>query len=95
MTDDASRPLLTVYRREGCGLCDEARELLQAELESRVLRGEIVPRVREVDIDTDPDLQRRYLVRIPVFVVEGQEMDLVTSMRQVRVFLDRTLPRLA
>ncbi|MEA2622123.1 MAG: Glutaredoxin-like domain [Chloroflexota bacterium] len=95
MSDPLPRPVLTVYRREGCHLCEEARSLLQAALEDRARRGEPTPRVREVDIDSDTDLHDRYYARIPVFSLDGAELDLVTSDRQVRTFLDRTLPGLA
>jgi hypothetical protein len=86
---------LTVYRREGCHLCDEARVMLQQALEERALRGDPTALVRELDIDVDPELHSRYFLRIPVFAIDGLEIDLVTSSRQVRAFLDRALPRLA
>ena len=86
---------LTVYRREGCHLCDEARVMLQQALEDRAIRGEPTALVRELDIDADPELHKRYFLRIPVVAVDGLELDLVTSSRQLRAFLDRALPRLA
>ena len=89
------RPVLAVYRREGCHLCDEARGILQAVLEDRVRRGEPIPAVRELDIDADPDLRARYTDLVPVFALNGVEIDLVTSDRQVRSLLDRQMPRLA
>jgi glutaredoxin len=95
MTQSLPSPILTLYRREGCHLCDEARVMLQQALEERVLRGELTARVREVDIDADPDLRARYTERVPVLAIDGMQLDLVTSIRQVRAFLDRALPRLA
>ena len=95
MSQSLPSSTLTVYRREGCHLCDEARVMLQHELEERAMRGEPTALVRELDIDADPDLHNRYFLRIPVFTIDGLELDLVTSSRQVRVFLDRALPRLA
>jgi hypothetical protein len=86
---------LTVYRREGCHLCDEARVMLQQALEERAMRGEPTALVRELDIDADAELHNRYFLRIPVFAIDGLELDLVTSSRQVRAFLDRALPQLA
>jgi len=54
---------ITLYGRPGCHLCDEAREVLD--------------RVGEpydvVDIESDEDLLRRYLERIPVVAVDGEE----------------------
>ena len=61
--------VVTLYTRPGCHLCDEAREAILALREE--LRGfELV----EVDIESDTDLHRRYLERIPVVVVDGEEV---------------------
>ena len=54
---------LTLYSRPGCHLCDDARAVLD-----RV--GEPY---EEVDIESDDALHRRYLERIPVVVVDGEE----------------------
>lgn len=61
-----TRPVVTVYSRQGCGLCATAEDL--ARREGR--RAEVVV----VDVDTDPELQRRYNVRVPVVVVDGREV---------------------
>jgi hypothetical protein len=95
MQQAPASPLLTLYRRDGCHLCDEARQLLQVELENRGFRGETVPRLREVDIDADPELGARYQHRIPVLAVGDAELELVTSGFAIRRFLERTLPALA
>ena len=95
MSDPLSPPVLTVYRREGCHLCDDARQILQVLLEERARRGEPVPRIREVDIDTDPALHDRYFLRIPVFAIGTDEIELVTSGLAIGRFLERTLPQLA
>lgn len=54
---------VTLYRREECHLCEQAR----ADLES--LQEQYPHRLVEVDIDTDPALQRAYLLEIPVVEV--------------------------
>jgi hypothetical protein len=95
MSPSLPRPTLTVYRRARCEACDEARVALQAVLEDRAMRGEIVPRVREVDVDADAALAARYGALVPVVAVSGHELALVTSGRQLRAFLDRVLPALA
>jgi glutaredoxin len=59
---------VTLYSRPGCGLCDEAREVLQA------VRERIGFDLREVDISGDDALERAYGVRIPVVVVNGEEL---------------------
>ncbi len=88
-------PVLTVYGRAGCHLCDEMRAELQAALTDRAAHGEPVPGVREVDVTTDPDLEARYGGLVPVYVLAGVELPLVMSGRQLRAFLDRALPRTA
>ena len=58
------RLLVTLYTRPGCGLCDEMKEGLQS-------RGY---EVREVNIDRDPNLKRKYGNDIPVAVLDGKEI---------------------
>ncbi len=55
---------LLLYSRPGCHLCDDARAVLD-----RV--GEPYA---EVDIDRDDALLKRYLERIPVVVLDGEEL---------------------
>ena len=55
-------PLVTLYTRAGCGLCDE----MKAALEKRGYR------VSEVDVDADPELQRKYGLDVPVAFVDGK-----------------------
>lgn len=94
MTTSETQPTLHLYRRTDCELCDETRLLLQSALEDRATQGERVPIVREVDIDMDPSLEEQFGSRIPVLALDGQELELATSGRQVRAFLDRILGRL-
>ncbi len=56
-----------LYSRPGCGLCDEARDVLLAERE-RTPFG-----FREVDISGDDALELEFGVRIPVVLVDGVE----------------------
>jgi glutaredoxin len=53
-----------MYSRPGCHLCDEARAVLL-----RV--GEPFD---EIDIDSDDELFKRYLERIPVIALDGEEL---------------------
>ncbi|MBK8294655.1 MAG: glutaredoxin family protein [Solirubrobacterales bacterium] len=57
----------TVYSRPDCHLCEEAIESL-AGLTKEFPGLEIV----EIDIDSDDDLLRRYLERIPVIMIDGE-----------------------
>ena len=52
-----------LYTRQGCHLCDEARQTL--------IRCQLVPRL--IDIDEDPELVARYDECVPVVVIDGQE----------------------
>jgi glutaredoxin len=60
---------VTLYERAGCHLCDEThRALRRIGLDRPVA-------VQRVDIASDPTLERRYLVRIPVLAVGERELD--------------------
>ena len=59
---------VTLYRKPGCGLCDEAERIL-----ARISRR-IPLHVTVVDIDSDPDLQARYFLEIPVIAGGGHEL---------------------
>ena len=89
------RPVLLFYGRDTCPPCAEARHSLQWILEDMAVRGQLVPMVRDVDVATDPELERRYGALVPVVVIGDAELPLVTSSRQLRAFLDATMPRVA
>jgi glutaredoxin len=59
---------VTLYGRPGCHLCDDAR----AELER--IRAEHPFILEEIDIEADEALLRRYLERIPVIALAGEEL---------------------
>lgn len=90
-----SLPTLEFYTRPDCAMCEQARDLLQQVLEDRVMRGDPVPRVREIDLVQRPDLEPRYGARLPVIAVGGDEIALVASYQAIARFLDRALGRLA
>ena len=53
---------LTIYSRPGCHLCDDMKALVR-----RVARTVATPiTISEIDVSTDPDLERRYGQEIPV-----------------------------
>ena len=86
---------ITFYTRDGCELCAEARDVLQAALEARVIRGDKIARVRDVNIAADPELTARYGDLIPVLEMNGSELPLAMGRRAIDAFLDRVMPRLA
>ena len=57
-----------MFSRPGCGLCDRAREVILRE------RERIAFDYREVDISGDDALELEYGIRIPVVLVDGQEL---------------------
>ena len=58
-----------LYTREGCCLCDRAREVL-LRVQSRHPSSF---RLEERDIEEDDALLRAYLERIPVVTIDGHE----------------------
>jgi hypothetical protein len=78
---------LTLYSRPGCHLCDEMKAIVQ-----RVTRAANVPvTMEEVDISTDPDLEARYGLEIPVLLVEGKKAAKyrITDEELMRMLIDR------
>ena len=69
---------LTLYGRPGCHLCDDAREIL--------LR--VGEPFEEVDIETDDELFKRLLERIPVVAVDGVDaFELFLDEKALRALL--------
>ena len=56
-----------VYSRKQCHLCDEVKAKL-SRLESNGLF-----RWREIDVDSDPELQRLYNEEVPVVFIDGRK----------------------
>jgi len=61
-------PLITVYSKPDCHLCDDAMEVL------RRLQGELGFELAELDISADEQLHRAYFERIPVVLLDGEEL---------------------
>ena len=59
---------VTLYGRPGCHLCDDARTALLK------LRARVAFDLDEVDITRDDALHARYLERIPVIALDGEEL---------------------
>lgn len=78
---------VTLYSRPGCHLCDEMKAVVQ-----RVTRASEVPMtIEEIDISTDPALEARYGLEIPVLLVEGRiaAKYRVTERELTRILEDR------
>jgi hypothetical protein len=60
---------LTLYSRPGCHLCDVMKVVVQ-----RVASASDTPvTIEEIDISTDPDLEVRYGLEIPVLLIDGKK----------------------
>ena len=59
---------VTLLGRPGCHLCDDAREALER------VRADAPFELRLVDIERDDELFKRYLERIPVVCLDGEEL---------------------
>ncbi len=58
-------PLVTLYMRRGCHLCDEAKGVLDQARRKAEFEYE------ELDIDSDPELRRKYNEEVPVIAING------------------------
>jgi hypothetical protein len=59
-------PIVTLYVREGCHLCDDFLVDLSLEM------GPAYRDLSVVDVDHDPGLAARYGLRVPVLEVAGE-----------------------
>jgi glutaredoxin len=74
---------VVLYGREGCCLCDDAREVLERVRSRRLFE------LLERDIDSDDALLRTYLERIPVVAIDGEEVfDLFVDESELERRLD-------
>jgi hypothetical protein len=87
----SSLPELTLYTRDGCDLCTEARAIVQGLLEDRAARALPVASLVERDIATDPEWERAFFDRIPVLELRGHRLELAVSPARIRAFLSDAL----
>ncbi len=59
--------LVTLYSRPRCGLCDQARAVIEAEREATPFD------LQEIDISGSDSLELEYGLRIPVVLIDGVE----------------------
>jgi glutaredoxin len=59
---------IVLYSRPGCGLCDAAREVIEAQ------RALTPFDLDEVDISGDDAMELEYGIRIPVVEIDGEEV---------------------
>jgi 4a-hydroxytetrahydrobiopterin dehydratase len=66
----AERIDVTLYTRQGCHLCEQARKAIDSAARKHALPMSL----REVDIDFDLELLRRYANDVPVVAIGGDEV---------------------
>ncbi len=59
--------VVILYTRRGCGLCEQARHVLERARKRARFRLEVV------DIDRDEQLRKRYGDDVPVIAINGRE----------------------
>ncbi|GAB4428139.1 MAG: hypothetical protein Kow002_17020 [Anaerolineales bacterium] len=72
---------VTLYTRKDCHLCEQTKADLEA------LQEKIPHRLVEVDIDSDPALQKAYLTEIPVVEVGPYKLTSPISRQQLEMTL--------
>ncbi len=60
-------PRVTLYTRQGCCLCDDAKQVLAE------ARRPAAIEYQEVDIDRDDELRRQYNDEVPVIAIDGKK----------------------
>ena len=80
-------PTIVLYTKPGCGLCDEAREGLDALLTERRSTGQPSATIEERDILTNPAWERAFAFEIPVVEVGDRRLTLATSPHRLRRLL--------
>lgn len=72
---------VTLYTKDNCKLCDEAKTALER------LAEEVPHHLVEVDIESEPTLQARYSERVPVIEVGPYTLEAPFDQRDLRVTL--------
>ena len=84
-------PDLILYARDGCHLCDEARDLIALLLAERAENGKPVPHLVERDIDSNDDWLRQFFAAIPVIELADRRIELAVSAPKIRRLLEDVL----
>jgi glutaredoxin len=68
MDMETTKPTITLYTRNGCHLCETAKEVIDD------LRKDIDFDYKECDIDLNDDWTEKYGLMIPVVMVDAKEI---------------------
>lgn len=58
---------LTLYKRRGCGLCEEMKEVI------RKVAMEYPLEIEEIDVDTSPNLVESFGYEVPVLFIDQRK----------------------
>ena len=84
-------PVVVLYSKPGCGLCDETRSLLEALLAERDRAGLVAPPIEDRDITTDRTWEAAFFLEIPVVEIGARQLPLAISARALRRLLAEAL----
>ncbi len=84
-------PTIVLYGKPGCGLCEEAREVIDALLAERRSAGRSVAPIEDRDITTDDRWLAAHGEEIPVLEIAGRELRLAISGAAIRRFVTEGL----
>ncbi len=90
MSEARTKHTVTLYNKEGCHLCENAKAALFS------LDGEFEFSLEEVDITSDPVLFEKYKYTIPVMVVDGriELISRIDAAKLRRAFVEGYGPKL-
>jgi thioredoxin-like negative regulator of GroEL len=81
------QPLITLYGRPGCELCDRTEEIVR----SLIADGGSRLTLHIVNIEEDPAVHARLLEQIPALEVAGKLLPLALSPLQIATYLRNAL----
>jgi hypothetical protein len=84
-------PDLILFSRAECSLCDEARAAIRLVVEDRKGRGLAIPHLVERDIESDPELHRQLIERIPVVELGARRVELIVTVGKLRRLMNDEL----
>ena len=58
---------IEIMARKDCGLCDDAKTIIEQVI------AEFPAEIKMTDIESDPELFKRYKEKIPVVLINGEE----------------------
>jgi glutaredoxin len=67
---------ITIYARPGCHLCEDAEERIAQEVEGS---GAVI---EVINIEHDDELHKRYLEKIPVVEIDGEQVAELAQYRR-------------